>query len=117
MSLFGPPNVVKLEAKRDVEGLTRALGCQKDWGMRRFAAIALGQCGDSHAVDTLAAALEGGDDDMRRSAADGLVAIYQSAKLDEARKAVIPAQREVITGRHHDFVPLCFGEGGWSRRL
>jgi len=32
MPLFGPPNVEKLKAKRDVKGLIKALGYQKGAG-------------------------------------------------------------------------------------
>ena len=49
MGLFGPPNVAKLAAKRDVLGLIRALGYQKDVPIRCAAAEALGMIGDGHA--------------------------------------------------------------------
>jgi hypothetical protein len=38
MSLFGPPNVEKMKANRDVEGLVKALGYQKDTNVRKEAA-------------------------------------------------------------------------------
>ena len=43
MPAFGAPNVRKLEEKKDVKGLTRALGHLKDWEVRRDAARALGR--------------------------------------------------------------------------
>ncbi len=42
MGLFGPPNVEKMKAKRDVKGLIQALGYQKGSNVRRGAAVALG---------------------------------------------------------------------------
>ena len=59
MPLFGPPNVDKLKAKRDVKGLSRALSYQKDDEVRRRAAKALGEIGDAQAVEPLTAALIG----------------------------------------------------------
>jgi len=42
----GEPNIEKMKAKRDVEGLTKALGYQKDSNVRIAAAKALGQICD-----------------------------------------------------------------------
>ncbi len=53
MPLFGPPNVAKLEAKRDAPGLIKALGSQKDGPVRKAAAGALGQIGDARPVEPL----------------------------------------------------------------
>lgn len=58
MSLFGPPNVEKLKAKRDVKGLIKALGYEKDMKVRQAAAEALGQIGDAQAVEPLVRALK-----------------------------------------------------------
>ena len=55
--LFGPPNVVELRAQRDVGGLLDALCYQKDENVRTSAAWALGEIGDSRAVNPLIAAL------------------------------------------------------------
>jgi HEAT repeat protein len=49
MFLFGAPNVQKLSAKRDVQGLIKALGYEKDEQIRHAAALALGQIGDPRA--------------------------------------------------------------------
>jgi HEAT repeat protein len=45
VALFGPPDVDKLEAKGDMKGLIRALGYQRDEGVRQAAASALGRIG------------------------------------------------------------------------
>jgi HEAT repeat protein len=59
MALFGPPDVTKLSAKRDIKGLIRALNYQKDGGVRRAATEALGRMG-ADAVEPLVASLEDG---------------------------------------------------------
>jgi HEAT repeat protein len=51
------PNIEKMKAKRDVEGLTKALK-DKDWSVRREAAAALGEIRDTKAVDPLIQALK-----------------------------------------------------------
>jgi HEAT repeat protein len=72
MGLFGPPDVEKMEAKRDVKGLIRALGYRKNsWkhrGVRRAAARALGQIGGPRAVEPLIAALKDVSWDVRDAA-------------------------------------------------
>jgi HEAT repeat protein len=57
MELFGPPDVTRLEARRDVDGLIRALAYKKDDAIRRAAAEALGRLGDARAVEPLITAL------------------------------------------------------------
>jgi hypothetical protein len=56
MSIFGPPNVEQLKAKRDVSGLIKALTYQKSEQVRVDAAKALGELKDTHAVEPLIAA-------------------------------------------------------------
>ena len=41
MWLFGPPNVEKMKAKRDVKGLIKALHYENDGNVRSAAAMAL----------------------------------------------------------------------------
>ncbi len=57
MPLFGPPDIAKLQAKKDFDALVKALGYQKDWHIRSAAATALGQIGDIRAVEPLIAHL------------------------------------------------------------
>jgi len=75
MGLFGPPNVEKMKAKRDVEGLIKALGYQKDASVRQAAAGALGQMRDPRAVQPLIAALKDSDRHVPETAAEALVKI------------------------------------------
>jgi HEAT repeat protein len=72
MPLFGPPDVGKLQAKRDVTGLIKALGYQKDLHVGAAAAHALGQIGDPRTVEPLIGALKDPNDVLRRHAADAL---------------------------------------------
>jgi len=72
MFLFGPPNVEKMKARRDVKGLIRALGYKKDWEVRAAAARALGGIKDPRAVEPLIAALKDEDSDVRKAAARAL---------------------------------------------
>lgn len=57
MGLFGPPDVAKMKAKKDIKGLVKALGYQRDFHVREDAAKALGGIGDSRAVEPLIIAL------------------------------------------------------------
>lgn len=76
MPLFGgPPDVAKLNAKSDVKGLTKALGYQKDAGVRKAAAEALGRVGDAAAIGPLITAL--GDPPVHETAVDGLVRLHK----------------------------------------
>jgi HEAT repeat protein len=86
MPLFGgPPNIEKLEAKRDVKGLVKALEyqCGKDFArdfsgsfeaqrIREGAAAALASLGDSRAVEPLIAAMGDANEYVRKSAAEAL---------------------------------------------
>ena len=72
MPLFGPPNVDRLKARGDDLGLIKALEYQKNWRVRRDAAVALGQIGDASAVAPLMSALKSPAVDVRKSAAEAL---------------------------------------------
>jgi hypothetical protein len=58
MTLFGPPNIEKLEARRDVKGLIKALGYLQDPKIRWCAATALSKVGDARAIAPLLDALK-----------------------------------------------------------
>jgi len=55
---FLKPNIEKLELKRDVEGLNKALFYQKDFKIRHDACVALGKIGDQRSVEPLVSALK-----------------------------------------------------------
>jgi len=71
MGLFGGPNVEKLTAKKDVEGLIKAL-VHNDEAVRRAAAEALGDIKDFRAVVPLVAALRGGASSVGMAVAEAL---------------------------------------------
>ncbi len=58
MWLFGPPDVEKMKARRNVKGLIRALNYGKDHEVCNEAARALGQIGDPIAVEPLIGELD-----------------------------------------------------------
>jgi HEAT repeat protein len=53
MGLFGPPNIEKMKARREVQGLIKALGYEKDSHVPRDAVKALGELKDARAVAAL----------------------------------------------------------------
>src|ERR1039458_9290709 len=71
MGLFWPPNVEKMQAKRDIEGLIKALGHRK---VREAAADALVKIGEP-AVKPLIGALNDGSESVRTAAEDALLKI------------------------------------------
>ena len=73
MPLFGPPNIAQLEAKRDIQGLIKALS-YKDPGIKIAAADALGPVGDPMAVEPLTELIRDQDAGVRRAAVRALSA-------------------------------------------
>jgi HEAT repeat protein len=88
MPLFGPPDVAKLDAKRDVLGLIKALGYQKDPRVRGDAAEALGRSGDPRAVEPLLAALKDADSDIRQRAAAALATAGDPSAVEQLLPAL-----------------------------
>jgi HEAT repeat protein len=70
--LFGPPNIEKMKARGDVEGLVKALDYQKDSGVRRAAALALGDTGDGRSIEPLITALKDRGGAVYEAAAEAL---------------------------------------------
>lgn len=75
MFLSRPPNVEKMNASRDVNGLINALGYQKEVNVRRTAAEALGKLGDVRAVEPLLTARKDTNDGVRKAATQALALI------------------------------------------
>lgn len=75
MPLFGPPNIDRLKAKKDVYGLIQALK-HRDSSLSRAAAEALGELKDTRAADGLLAALNHPDPRVRSAAATALGKIH-----------------------------------------
>ena len=61
MGLFGSPNINKLKTKGNVQGLIKALNYKKNPTIRLDATIALGEIGDSLAVEPLIEIAMGND--------------------------------------------------------
>ena len=74
MPLFGPPNIEKLKARRDVKGLIKALR-DKDWKIGQQAAQALGELRDPRAVDALTQEVKRNRQYVTSAAVDALVKI------------------------------------------
>ena len=100
MSLFGPPKVEKLKAKGDVQGLIKALNYKKNSridltkaspqvrakvrgyvAVREAAAKALGELGDTRAVEPLGVALKHGNVGQAAVAALGQIGNAQAVDL------------------------------------
>ena len=79
MGLFGPPDIEKLKARRDVKGLIKALGYPDDYRVRAAAAWALAEIGDTLAIGPLIGALEDGNEFVR------LWCIYALGRLKDTR--------------------------------
>ena len=77
MPLFGPPNIEKMKAKGDINGLLKALSDQQG-AVRCQAAEALGQLGDLRALEPLLDALKARDDQMRDAAVRGLGELHNA---------------------------------------
>lgn len=71
---MGKPEVKKMKAKKDIEGLIKALK-NKDGDVRKEAAEALGKMRGARAVERLIQALEDGDKYVRGEAAEALAKI------------------------------------------
>jgi len=67
MALFGPPDIPQLEAKRDIQGLIKALG-YKDAEIRNAAVEALTPMRDPTAAEAIVALLTDESARVRRSA-------------------------------------------------
>ena len=94
MGLFGPPNIEKLKAKKDVDGLIKAL-THRDESVRKIAAEALGDVGGLRAVDPLTAAMRDEATPVAIAAAEALgkiggsTAVYRLASAP--RSIQVPA--------------------------
>lgn len=95
---FGKPDVKDMEKKKDVDGLIKALGYEKDVQVRREAAYMLGKVGNSSAVDPLIKALEDPDTYVRRQAANALGLIGDRKATASLNKALHDPNKYVCQG-------------------
>jgi HEAT repeat protein len=95
---FGKPDVKDMEKKKDVDGLIKALGYEKDVQVRREAAYTLGKLGNSSGVDPLIKALEDPDSYVRRQVADALGIIGDPKAIEFLNKALNDPNKYVCQG-------------------
>jgi len=77
MGIFGPPNIRKLKARKNIKGLIEALK-DKDEGVRRGAAMALGEIKDARAVEPLIKLLKDKNSFTREAAEEALEKIKKT---------------------------------------
>ena len=126
MWLFGPPNVEKMEANRDVKGLIKVLGYRKSGWVRGSAAHALGRIGDARAVEPLCAALKDSDSNVSGAAIDALEKIGDARAVEPLVVALKYADRHWRAAAAHALVKIgppaveAFGamlkDSDWDRR-
>ena len=93
--LFGPPNIEKLKAKRNVQGLIKALIYKKDATVRRDALEALGAIGDARAVEPLIAALKDSELYVRLGGAKALGEIGDARAVESLSAALQDSASDV----------------------
>lgn len=75
------PDVNKLKTQHDTKGLIKALQYKKDWYVRKNAACALGEMGETQAVAPLSAALRDSQSLVIEAAAQALVKLNNKAAI------------------------------------
>lgn len=109
MGLFGPPDITKLEARRDLQGLTKALAYPRQPQVRMDAAQALARIVNPQTqsedcewvVKSLCTALNDPEKVVRAAALESLAVIAQSTRHQEAIRA-LTTHLEVA-----EFSPVC----------
>jgi HEAT repeat protein len=108
MALFGPPDIPQMEAKRDIQGLIKALS-YKDAAIRRAAAEALTPMKNPTAAESMVALLGDENPGVRRAAVaalsarggarvvDPLVSALQDADSDVRAAASTAVYRRLMT--------------------
>ncbi|MBI5653945.1 MAG: HEAT repeat domain-containing protein [Chloroflexi bacterium] len=96
MGLFGPPNVEKMKAKRDVKGLIKAMGYEKDATVRKSAVEALGEIRDEASLDPLINALKDSNKYIRKAAAEALGKIGDARAVEPLIVALKNSERLVL---------------------
>jgi len=98
---FFKPNVEKMKARKDVEGLIKALGYRKDVTgyTSGMAAKALGEIGDYRAVEPLIAALKEGNVFFRCACVEALGRFGGDARAVEAVIAAFQEDEDDLVRR------------------
>lgn len=93
MGFFRPPNVKEMKAKRDVKGLTKALKHKGEY-FRQQAAIALGNIGDTRAVEPLLETLRDKSKYVQKGAAEALDKLRWKPSDDSEMVVFLLAKQE-----------------------
>lgn len=88
------PNIEKLRARWDLDGLTEALN-HKDYRIRKKAAEALGEMGAKEAIDALIKALKDENYEVRKTAAHALGKIRDAKAIKPLIEALNDESMEV----------------------
>jgi HEAT repeat protein len=97
MGLFGPPNIENLKAKRDMQGLIKALDYTKDSSVRVAAAEALGEIRDERAIEPLIFLLQDVPENLRLAAFNSLLDIGAPAVESLIRVINTSGQRSIAS--------------------
>jgi hypothetical protein len=89
------PNVERMRAQRDIEGLKEALEYSKDSKVRKEAALALGGLGDAEVVESILQALQDTEKEVRKAAAQALGKIGSTAAVESLIRATKDANAGV----------------------
>lgn len=96
MGLFGPPNVARLEARRQIPKLIKALDYRGDDFVCTNAADALGRLGAVEAVGRLAVLCRIGHDRVGPAAVEALERIGAASTDDSVRSTIIAALIDAV---------------------
>jgi HEAT repeat protein len=102
--LFGPPNVKKMKASKDVQGLINALGYDKNRDVCASASQALIEIGEP-AVELLAKALRHTDASIRRRVVRTLAGI----RSDQAKESLLQMLKDDSSGVREEVVKAIGG--------
>ena len=91
--IFFKPNVEKLEKKKDVEGLIKALKCKKTPKIRDRAAEALGKVGGEKGVEPLIQALKDEELFVRKTAVKALGEVGDERAIEPLIQALKDTHR------------------------
>lgn len=102
LARIGEPAVESLLIALKNTSVHSLFGSNEWYAQAWYAAQALGEICDTRAVEPLISALQDENKGMRKSAADALVKMYHSGKIDQQTKSKILAVKGDMAKKHHD---------------
>lgn len=97
------PNIEKMKAKRDVEGLLKALKDER-WGVRQEAVRALGKIGDARAIVTLLEYLFANFEDIKCSLGEKEIWVRALHKLAPNSTVTKQIMRDALVAAGYDYI-------------